>query len=241
MTKPIAHSISGKGLYFIASLEMPNAKPALKAIKSVESNKDGSDKYEIGFGHNSDDFFTVEKDTVVTEKKAKELLKHDVEESEQQFNAFIKKHNLKFIQHEYDALISAMYNGVPVTNEKMGIGKAAINCGHLIDNIKAFAEDFKFSNKIGKGGLNKYAKKTTDQKWKCFEYKRDVRFQRENARTTLVKELKRWVYYTNSNKKLISNGLQNRREAEARLFLNGDYQENPNRGPIFEWVTLSGE
>lgn len=105
--------ISVSGLHFIAKWENANG-PALKAIKSPERNRDGSVKYEIGFGHNSDDFFQVTPDSTITEQQAYELLQHDVTEAENRVNALVNRPDWPRLptQNEFDAMVSAVFNGV---------------------------------------------------------------------------------------------------------------------------------
>lgn len=124
-------NISEQGLTFIAGLETPEGKPFLKAIKSVESNKDGSVKYEIGFGHTSDAILKVDATTEISEEQAYDLLAADVQECEDRLNNYIKRYKLKLKQNEFDALISAMYNGVPCTSMDTGIGFALYEYGSL--------------------------------------------------------------------------------------------------------------
>lgn len=109
--------ISAEGLQFIAMCENANG-PALKAIKSPERNRDGSVKYEIGFGHNSDDFFQVTPGSTITEQQAYELLQHDVAEAERRVNALVNRPDWPRLptQYEFDAMVSAVFNGVCLDN-----------------------------------------------------------------------------------------------------------------------------
>lgn len=120
-------SLSEAGIKFITGFETPNGEPYLKAVKSPETNKDGSLKYEIGWGHNSDSFFRVTKDSIITKQEALDIFKHDVSEVEEALNQWIKEFNLSFVQHEFDALCSALYNGIPITNSQYGISRAIAN------------------------------------------------------------------------------------------------------------------
>lgn len=119
--------LSENGIEFITAFETPNGEPYLKAVKSPESNKDGSVKYEIGWGHNSDDFYTVTKDSTITYSEAINIFSHDISEVESMLNDWIGHNGLSFKQHEYDALCSALYNGVPITNSKYGISRSIKN------------------------------------------------------------------------------------------------------------------
>ena len=107
-------------LLFIASYETNDGKPNLKAVPSPEQ-PGGALKYEIGWGHNSDNYFAVHKDSVITYEQALDLLKHDTLEAARLIDAFIKAQGLKFSQNEYDAMISAVYNGVPLYSKSTGI------------------------------------------------------------------------------------------------------------------------
>lgn len=123
---------SRKGLEFIAKYETPDGKPNLRAVKSPEQPLQGV-KYEIGFGHNSDERYIVTKDSVITEEFAYKLLEYDVKQAENRINRWIKKNNLILNQHEFDALISATFNGIPIGTD-IGLTKALIS--DEIDAIK---------------------------------------------------------------------------------------------------------
>lgn len=127
--------LSEQGIKFITGFETPGGEPYLKAVKSPESNKDGSTKYEIGWGHNSDEFYTVTKDSTITRQEAVDIFSHDIGEVESVLNKWIEDNGLNLMQHEYDALCSAMYNGVPITNSKYGISRAIAN--HMDENVIA--------------------------------------------------------------------------------------------------------
>lgn len=125
--------LSEQGIKFITGFETPGGEPYLKAIKSPETNPDGSTKYEIGWGHNSDSFFKVTKDSTITYQEAVDIFSHDVGEVESALNKWIAANHLNLEQHEYDALCSAMYNGVPITNSKYGISRAIAS--HTDENV----------------------------------------------------------------------------------------------------------
>lgn len=116
---------SKRGLSFIARHETPGGVPYLNAVKSPETCGTGI-KYEIGFGHNSDNYFKVDADTAITTAKAYDLLRHDVAEAEFAVNKFIERFNLIVTQEQFDAMISAVYNGVPVYNQRTGICRAIV-------------------------------------------------------------------------------------------------------------------
>lgn len=116
--------LSEQGIKFITNFETPGGKPYLKAVKSPETNPDGTTKYEIAWGHNSDSFYTVTKDSVITYQEALDIFRHDIGEVESALNKWIEATGLSLDQNEYDALCSAMYNGVPITNSKFGISRA---------------------------------------------------------------------------------------------------------------------
>lgn len=157
-------------LEFIATFEASGG-PHLKAVKSVE---DGN--WEIGFGHLSDDYFPVSEGTYISEEQAYDLLRHDVGEAEAAVNAFAAKHFLHFAQHEFDAIVSAVFNGVDCTSGRTGISKALIKWG---------------------GG--------------------------EHCASEVRDELSRWVYATVGGRKVKLKGLARRRNAEAKMFLDGVY------------------
>lgn len=123
---------SRKGLEFIAKYETSDGKPNLRAVKSPEQPLQGV-KYEIGFGHNSDEHYIVTKDSVITEEFAYKLLEYDVKQAENKINRWIKKNNLILNQHEFDALVSATFNGIPI-GTNIGLTKALIS--DEIDAIK---------------------------------------------------------------------------------------------------------
>ena len=50
---------------FIGSYETATGEPSLTAVKSPEQNSKET-KYEIGWGHSSDSYFPVNKDTKIT-------------------------------------------------------------------------------------------------------------------------------------------------------------------------------
>lgn len=127
---------SSKGLRFIASYETADGKPNLKAVKSPEQPPAGV-KYEIGFGHNSDEYFTVTKDSEITEDFAYTLLKYDVKQAENKANKFIKKNNLILTQNEFDAVVSAIFNGIPI-GTNIGLTKALIS-----DDIDAIKREWR--------------------------------------------------------------------------------------------------
>lgn len=117
--------VDNAGLEFIARYETADGKPNLKAIKSPEQPNRGV-KYEIGFGHNSDDFYPVRADSVITIEQAYSILAHDVAEASAQVNSFMRRFNLHFNQHQFNALVSAAFNGVPVYNGSCGLSRALI-------------------------------------------------------------------------------------------------------------------
>lgn len=119
--------LSDQGLKFIAHYETVDGEPNLKAIKSTETYKDGRTKYEIGWGHTSDMFFTVNKNTEITYADAVDLLKHDVIEAENLTRGFIHKNRLKLEQCQFDALVSLAYNGVPFYAAHTGLYKALVS------------------------------------------------------------------------------------------------------------------
>lgn len=113
-------------LKFIAAFESPGGRPALKAVQSPEQPApDGGIKYEIGFGHNSNTYLQVTADTVITEQQAWDLLRKDLWSKEQVLNRWLDKGHMLCNQHEYDGMLSALYNGVPLTNERQcGLSRA---------------------------------------------------------------------------------------------------------------------
>lgn len=119
--------LSEQGLKFIASYETSSGEPNLKAVKSVETYKDGSPKYEIGWGHTSNNVFRVTKNTVITYEQAVAILQKDVQNAEQIVNSFNARHEYNLKQHEFDALVSLAYNGVPFWLYSTGIYKALLS------------------------------------------------------------------------------------------------------------------
>lgn len=115
-------------LQFIAEFEA-SGKPHLKAVKSPEQPNPLQPKYEIGFGHNSDNRLYVYPDTVITEGQAWELLEYDVDEAASRVRKAMTAHKLDFNQHEFDALVSAVYNGVDAISTSTGLGRAIIAWG----------------------------------------------------------------------------------------------------------------
>lgn len=104
-------NLSAQALMFLADYES-NGKPHLKAVKSPEQPDPNKVKYEIGFGHNSDEYFEVTADTVISPDKAYDLLKHDVKEAEAIVCKMCSKNGWTLSQHEFDALTVATFNGV---------------------------------------------------------------------------------------------------------------------------------
>lgn len=120
--------LSKSALELIKIYETGDGKPHLKAIKSPETNKDGSIKYEIGYGHNSDKHLTVTADTVIDYATAEKLLKEDTKEACILVNDILKSLNLcRIAQHEYDALVMAVYNGVQFYNKNTNSHKILVN------------------------------------------------------------------------------------------------------------------
>lgn len=121
-------NISNDGIKFIARYETEDGKPNLTAIKSPEQPENGEVKYEIGFGHNSDSYYTVTADSKITEEQAYAILEHDINEAVSLVNSFLRKYLLAELinQHQFDALISAAYNGIPLYDGKCGLSKALI-------------------------------------------------------------------------------------------------------------------
>lgn len=118
--------VSDNLIKFIGSYETSDGKPHLKAVKSPEQPDPKNVKYEIGWGHNSDEYFTVSKDSEITYEKACDLLRYDIWQAEFSVKRFCVKHNLTPTQNEFDAMVSAAYNGVGIGNESYGITKAII-------------------------------------------------------------------------------------------------------------------
>lgn len=121
-------NISNDGIKFIARYETADGKPNLTAIKSPEQPKNGKTKYEIGFGHNSDSYYTVTADSKITEEQAYAILEHDINEAVSLVNNYLRKYSIaeRINQHQFDALISAAFNGIPVYDSKCGLSKAII-------------------------------------------------------------------------------------------------------------------
>ena len=88
--------ISEKGLELIKTFEGLR----LSAYKALSTEK----YYTIGYGHYGSD---VNKDMIITESQAEELLKKDVEKFEDKVN---KYSNYNFNQNQFDALVSFAYN-----------------------------------------------------------------------------------------------------------------------------------
>lgn len=138
--------ISDKGLKFIARYETGDGKPNLKAVKSPEQPDPSKVKYEIGFGHNSDSYYPVSADSVITESEAYEILAYDVGEAERLVNNFIAANHLTFTQNEYDALVSAVFNGVPLYSLKYGLSRALkkySNPDFIGDGAEVVAKEWK--------------------------------------------------------------------------------------------------
>ena len=105
-------NISNDGIKFIARYETADGEPNLTAIKSPEQPKNGKTKYEIGFGHNSDSYYTVTADSKITEEQAYAILEHDINEALSLVNNYLRKYSIaeRINQHQFDALISFSFN-----------------------------------------------------------------------------------------------------------------------------------
>ena len=108
---------------FIGSYETATGEPSLTAVKSPEQNSKET-KYEIGWGHNSDSYFQVNKNTKITYEKAIDLLHYDIKEAEDIINKFLKTLSYTPPQHEFDAMVSARYNGIPIGSSKCSLTQA---------------------------------------------------------------------------------------------------------------------
>lgn len=75
----------------------------------LKSYKDSGDIWTIGFGHTSDDYFRVEKGTVITKEKAYDLLTHDLQEADDTLKRQFPNWNQLNI-NQYSALLSFTYN-----------------------------------------------------------------------------------------------------------------------------------
>lgn len=85
----------------------------LTLIKSFEGLRldvydDGGGTLTVGWGHTGADVNALGFGTVITEEKATELLKQDIERFEKNVNSFNGNYN--FNQNEFDALVSFAYN-----------------------------------------------------------------------------------------------------------------------------------
>lgn len=87
--------ISNKGIDLIKSFEKFSAK-AYKALKTEKY-------YTIGYGHYGRD---VAPSDTITLAEAENLLKYDI----QTFEVPINELNIELEQHQYDALVSLVYN-----------------------------------------------------------------------------------------------------------------------------------
>lgn len=134
--------ISQEGIKFIANFETVDGEPNLTAIKSPETDSRGRVKYEIGWGHNSDEYFPVNADTTITYEQALDILRHDLTEVENRINRWIKNNDLYFTHQEFDAMCSALYNGVAITSISTGIGMALIDYGRGNDCIDRISKEW---------------------------------------------------------------------------------------------------
>ena len=69
--------------------------------------RDGGGVWTVGYGHTSDELFEVKPNSVITEEKAGELLRHDLREAEDAVNAYGK---VPLNQNQFDALVSFTFN-----------------------------------------------------------------------------------------------------------------------------------
>lgn len=73
----------------------------------AKAYRDGGGVWTIGYGHTSDALFEVKPNSVITEEKAEELLRHDLREAEDAVNAYVK---VPLNQNQFDALVSFTFN-----------------------------------------------------------------------------------------------------------------------------------
>lgn len=91
--------IGNDGLELIKDFELCK----LKAYKPVATEK----YYTIGWGHYGPD---VEKDMVITQERADQLLVQDINKFEGYVNNFSQKNKVNLNQNQFDALVSFTYN-----------------------------------------------------------------------------------------------------------------------------------
>lgn len=92
---------------------MKTSKRALQFIKDHEglrlkAYKDAVGVWTIGYGHTSDDYFEVKKGQVITDAKANDLLRHDVEEAEAGIDQMLTKPLPN--GNMYGAVVSLVFN-----------------------------------------------------------------------------------------------------------------------------------
>lgn len=127
-------NISKNGVLFIANFETIDGAPNLKAIKSPETDSKGRSKYEIGWGHNSDKYFVVTPESTITYEQAVDILEHDLGEATSILNKWCAIQDLFFTQQQFDAMCSALYNGVDITSGNSGISRALHDWGRGTEN-----------------------------------------------------------------------------------------------------------
>ena len=116
-------TVSDEGINLIKQFEGLR----LEAYKPVPTEK----FYTIGFGHYGPD---VSPKAKITEEKAEKLLREDIKTIEKRLNDM----RINFIQRQFDALVSWIYN--------LGIGN--FNCSTMRQNIIADFADIKITDEL---------------------------------------------------------------------------------------------
>lgn len=75
----------------------------------LKSYRCGAGVYTIGFGHTSDSFYRVSKNSVITKEFADELLYHDLDEAEDTIHEQFPDWGL-LNENQYAAIVSFVYN-----------------------------------------------------------------------------------------------------------------------------------
>jgi lysozyme len=107
----------------------------LQAYKPVEAEKD----YTIGFGHKGPD---VKAGMIISEEKAKELLKFDLQKFENAVNKYVK---VSITQNQFDALVSFCYN-TGINNFASSTLLKMLNANKFIDAANQFGRWVKGDN-----------------------------------------------------------------------------------------------